>query len=112
MNKPNIQEIMKKAQEMQKKMQETQNEIEKKQVTGESGAGLVKITMNGKHEVSNVSIDAEIFSEEKEVLEDLIAAAFNNAVKKVAETSKNSFSNLPGDMGIDLPPGLNDLFGK
>ncbi|MEL0049127.1 MAG: YbaB/EbfC family nucleoid-associated protein, partial [Gammaproteobacteria bacterium] len=73
-------DMMKQAQRLQAQMQETQAEIAKMQVQGESGAGLVKVTMNGRHEVSRVEIDPSILGEEKTVLEDLLAAACNDTV--------------------------------
>ncbi|MEC8898060.1 MAG: YbaB/EbfC family nucleoid-associated protein, partial [Pseudomonadota bacterium] len=71
----NMGDLMKKAQQMQEQMQKAQEEIAKAEVTGESGAGLVKVTMNGRHDVRKVDIDPSLLSEDKEILEDLLAAA-------------------------------------
>ena len=96
--------IMQQAQAMQGKMQEAQEEMAKMEITGESGAGLVKVVMNGKHEVKNVVIDPSVFEEDREFAEDLIAAAINDAVQRVSSTTKEKMSELTG--GMDLPPGM------
>ena len=80
--------IMKQAQAMQEKMQKAQAEIAALEVTGEAGAGLVKVTMLGNHNVRRVSIDDSLMQDDKDMLEDLIAAAINDAVRRVEETSK------------------------
>lgn len=100
--------IMKQAQKMQEDMQKAQEEIAKQEVNGESGAGLVKITMNGRHDVKMVSIDQSLMEEDKEILEDLVAAAVNDAVRKVESTTKDSMSKVTGGMG--LPPGFQMPF--
>ena len=97
--------IMQQAQAMQGKMQEAQAELAKMEITGESGAGLVKVVMNGKHEVKNVVIDPSVFDEDREFAEDLIAAAINDAVQRVSAVSKEKMSEMTG--GLDLPPGMN-----
>ena len=79
--------IMKQAQEMQEKMQRVQEEVARAEVQGEAGAGMVKVTMNGRHDVSKVDIDPSVMEEDKELLEDLLAAAVNDAVRKVARES-------------------------
>jgi hypothetical protein len=89
---------------MQQQLQKAQAEQAKQIVTGESGGGLVKVTMNGKHEVQRVEIDASLYSDERELLEDLVAAACNAAVAKVAETSKQSMADMTA--GLNLPPGF------
>ena len=76
-------DLMKQAQQMQEKMQSLQDDIARAEVNGESGAGLVKIVMTGRHDVKSVSIDDSLLTEDKEVLEDLIAAAVNDAVRRV-----------------------------
>ncbi len=96
---------MQQAQEMQGKMQEAQAELAKLEVTGEAGAGLVKVTMTGKHEVRNVVIDPSVFEEDRELLEDLMAAAINDAVQRVSTQSQEKMSELTG--GMNLPPGMN-----
>ncbi len=75
--------LMKQAQEMQEKIQRAQEELANAEVSGESGAGLVQIQMNGRHDVKRVNIDASLMQEDKEILEDLIAAAINDAVRKI-----------------------------
>ena len=104
----NINELMKQAQQMQEKMSNLQQEASLQQVTGESGAGLVKVTMTGRYDVRKVDIDPSVLSEDKEFLEDLLAAAVNDAVRKVEQKSKDVLSSLAG--GIDLPPGFKMPF--
>jgi DNA-binding YbaB/EbfC family protein len=98
---------MKQAQEMQAKMQKAQEDLAKVELTGESGAGLVKVLMNGRHDVRRVSIDASLMSEDKEMLEDLLAAAVNDAVRKVEENNRSTMSGLTGGMNI---PGFKMPF--
>ena len=85
---------------MQEKMQTMQDQAANAEVTGESGAGLVKVVMTGRHDVRRVSIDQSLMTEDKEVLEDLLAAAVNDAVRKVEQTSRDAMSGLAG--GVDL----------
>jgi DNA-binding YbaB/EbfC family protein len=92
---------MKQAQEMQGRMQEMQEELVHLEVVGESGAGLVKVTMNGRHEVRRVEIDPSLMGEDKEVLEDLIAASINDAVRKATEASQAKMAD-----GLGLPAGM------
>ena len=101
-------DLMKQAQEMQERMQKMQEEIANAEVTGESGAGLVKVVMTGRHDVKRVSIDDTLLSEEKEVLEDLLAAAVNDAVRRVEQANKDKLGGLAA--GIDLPPGFKFPF--
>ncbi|WP_423185746.1 YbaB/EbfC family nucleoid-associated protein [Alishewanella sp. d11] len=96
--------IMKQAQAMQEKMQKVQAEIANMEVTGESGAGLVKVTMTGNHNVRRVSIDESLMSDDKEMLEDLIAAALNDATRRVEENNKEQMAKVTG--GMQLPPGM------
>lgn len=96
--------IMKQAQKMQEDLQKAQEELARAEVTGESGGGLVKVTMNGKHEVSRVQIDDSLMSDDKEMLEDLIAAACNSAASRIAEKSQESMSAATA--GMPLPPGF------
>jgi nucleoid-associated protein EbfC len=100
--------IMKQAQAMQDKMQKVQAEIASMEVTGEAGAGLVKITMLGNHNVRRVSIDDSLMQDDKDMLEDLIAAAINDAVRRVDETSKEKMASVTG--GLQLPPGMKMPF--
>jgi hypothetical protein len=96
--------IMKQAQKMQADLQKAQERLAKEEVTGESGGGLVKVTLNGRHEVRRVEIDDSLLGDDKEMLEDLVAAAMNDAVHKVAEKTQNSMSDVTSGMG--LPPGF------
>ncbi|WP_113906490.1 YbaB/EbfC family nucleoid-associated protein [Aliidiomarina celeris] len=98
--------MLKQAQQMQERMQQVQEEIAKAEVTGEAGAGMVKVTMYGNHNVKRVEIDPSLFGDEddREMLEDLIAAATNDAVRRVEETSKEKMGAVAGGMG--LPPGF------
>jgi hypothetical protein len=104
----NMGDMMKKAQKMQENMQKAQEEIAKAEVTGESGAGLVKVVMNGRHDVRNVEIDPSLMSEEKDILEDLLAAAVNDAVRRVEANQKDKMSGMMSGMG--LPPGFKMPF--
>ncbi|MBO6258756.1 MAG: YbaB/EbfC family nucleoid-associated protein [Succinivibrio sp.] len=100
----NMGNMMKQAQMMQERLQKAQDEIAKMEVTGEAGAGLVKVTMTGGHEVRRVSIDDSVFKDDKDICEDLIAAAFNDAQRRVEESSKEKLSAVTG--GMQLPPGM------
>ena len=95
---------MKQAQQMQEGMQKAQEEIAKMEVTGESGAGLVKITMTGKHDVKNVIIDPTLLGDDKDMLEDLIAAAVNDANRRVENMTQEKMSGLT--VGLNLPAGM------
>ena len=103
----NMGNMMKQAQMMQDRLQKAQAEIASMEVTGESGAGMVKVTMNGSHEVRRVEIDDSVF-EDKEIAEDLIAAAFNDATRRVEVQSKEKLSQVTG--GMQLPPGFKMPF--
>ena len=96
--------LMKQAQEMQANMQKAQEEIASMEVTGESGGGMVKITMTGKYEARRVSIDDSLLGDDKDMLEDLVAAAINDAAHKVETTTQERMSGLT--TGLDLPPGM------
>ena len=96
--------IMQQAQAMQGKMQEAQAELAKMEITGESGAGLVKVVMNGRHDVKNVSLDPSLMSEDKEMLEDLLAAAVNDAVRRVESSQKDMMKGMTD--GFPFPPGF------
>ena len=96
--------MMKQAQMMQERLQKAQDEIAKMEVTGESGAGMVKITITGNHEVRRVEIDDSIFGDDKEICEDLLAAAYNDAHRRIEEQSKEKLSAVTG--GMQLPPGM------
>ncbi|MEZ5757931.1 MAG: YbaB/EbfC family nucleoid-associated protein [Emcibacteraceae bacterium] len=102
----NLGKMMKQAQEMQSKMAQMQEDLQKSEHTGTSGGGLVNVTLNGKFEMRALKIDPSIFnSDDAEMVEDLIVAAFNDAKRKVDEFSKNEMAKLTG--GLDLPEGLN-----
>jgi len=101
-------DLMKQAQAMQEKMQKAQQDLAKAEVIGESGAGLVKITMNGRHDVRRVDIDSSLMKEEKDVLEDLIAAAINDAVRKVEASNQQLMSAVTA--GMQLPEGFKMPF--
>ena len=107
-DKPGLGELMKKAQEMQKKMQEIQKQISEMEVTGQSGGGLVKITMTGQHIAKRVMLDPSLLKEDKAIMEDLIAAAINDAASKIEKGTREKMSALTGiklPEGFDLPPG-------
>ena len=95
--------LMKQAQDMQENLQKAQEELQNLEITGESGGGMVKILMTGRHDVRKVDIDETVLND-KEMLEDLIAAAINDAVRKVEENSKDKMSGLAG--GLNLPEGF------
>ena len=101
-------DLMKQAQQMQEKMQTMQEETSRAEVEGESGAGLVKIRMTGRHDVKRVSIDDSLLQEDKGVLEDLIAAALNDAVRRVEQNQQEKMSQLTA--GIPMPPGFKFPF--
>ncbi|WP_106478579.1 YbaB/EbfC family nucleoid-associated protein [Phytohalomonas tamaricis] len=100
--------LMKQAQEMQEKMQQVQEEIAQQEVQGEAGAGMVKITMNGRHDVTKVELDPSVMEEDKDFLEDLLAAAVNDAVRKVETNSKSKMEDITN--GMNLPPGFKMPF--
>lgn len=99
--------LMKQAQEMQQNMQAAQQEIAEMEVTGEAGGGMVKVTMTGKHELVKVSIDDSLM-DDKEMLEDLFAAAVNSAVRHVEEVTQEKMGGLTN--GMDLPGGMKMPF--
>ena len=101
-------DMMKQAQQMQEQMQKAQEEAAHKKVLGESGAGLVQVEMNGRHDVSRVNIDSSLMSEDKEILEDLLAAAVNDAVRKVEANTQSMMSDLTS--GMKMPPGFKMPF--
>jgi DNA-binding YbaB/EbfC family protein len=102
--KGGIGQLMKQAQQMQANMQKAQEEMASLEVTGESGAGAIRITMNCRHDVRAVKIDDALIGDDKEMLEDLITAAFNDAVRKVEKTVQEKFAGMTSGMG--LPPGM------
>ena len=97
-------EMMKKAQEMQENMQNAQKQLANKEVTGESGGGLVQVIMCGTHEVNRIRIDPSLVGEDKDMLEDLVAAAINDAVHKVEKCNADVMQEMTS--GLNLPPGF------
>ena len=106
--KGGIGNLMKTAQEMQARMQRLQSEVAQTEIIGEAGAGLVKITMNGKHEVKRVELADSLMSEEKDMLEDLLTAAMNDAVRKVEAITSAKMGSATA--GMNLPPGFKMPF--
>ncbi|RLA49418.1 MAG: YbaB/EbfC family nucleoid-associated protein [Gammaproteobacteria bacterium] len=106
--KGSISDLMQQAQKMQADMQKAQEELANAEVRGESGAGMVTVIMTGRHDVKRVSIDDAVLGEDKEVLEDLLAAAVNDAVRKVEAHNQNAMSGLAS--GLNLPDGFKMPF--
>ena len=106
--KETISQMMEQAQKMQADMQKAQAELANAEITGESGAGLVQVVMTGRHDVKRVAIDDSVLTEDKEVLEDLLAAAVNDAVRKVEANNQSAMSELAS--GFNLPPGFKMPF--
>lgn len=101
--------LMKQAQQMQERMQKIQEEIAQMEVIGESGAGMVKVTLFGNHSCRRVEIDPSLLTEEeKDMLEDLIAAAINDAHRRIEEAQKQKMAEVTG--GMPLPPGFKMPF--
>jgi len=96
--------IMKQAQKMQEDMQKAQADMANMEVTGEAGGGMVRVAMRGTHEINRVHIDPSLMEDDKEMLEDLMAAAFNDAVHKIAKKNQDSMANMTA--GLNLPPGF------
>ena len=104
MMKGGLGNLMRQAQQMQENMQKAQAELAEIEVAGESGAGMVKVMMNGRHEVKKVLIEPKLLGEDKDMLEDLMTAAINDAVRKVAARTQEKYSGLMS--GMNLPPGM------
>ncbi|MEI8595131.1 YbaB/EbfC family nucleoid-associated protein [Photobacterium sp. Hal280] len=100
--------MMKQAQQMQERMQQMQEEIASMEVTGEAGAGMVKVTLTGSHSVRRVELDDSLMEDDKEMLEDLIAAAFNDAARRIEEAQKEKMASVTG--GMNLPAGFKMPF--
>jgi len=105
---PDLGDLMKQAQEMQEQFQKKQQELANAEVTGESGAGLVKITMTGRYDVRGVDIDSSLLAEDKEILEDLLAAAVNDAVRRVENLNKENMASMAS--GLNMPPNFKMPF--
>lgn len=103
-----LNELMKQAQQMQEKFQQAQQDLANQVVEGESGAGLVRVSINGRHDVKSVNLENSLLKEDKEVVEDLIAAAFNDAVRKLEEKNKEALGAMAG--GFNLPEGFKFPF--
>ena len=103
-----LNEIMKQAKLMQEQFQKAQEEQLKTMTEGESGAGLVKVVMNGKHDVISVSLDDGVMGEDKAVIEDLLAAAVNDAVRKMEDKNKDALGSMAG--GMKMPDGFKFPF--
>ncbi|VAW92474.1 Nucleoid-associated protein YaaK [hydrothermal vent metagenome] len=106
--KGGIGNLMKQAQKMQENMQKMQEEVAQLEVEGQSGGGMVKVIMTGRHDIKRVSIDDSLMGDDKDMLEDLIAAAVNDAVRQVEKNSQEKMSSVTG--GMDLPPGFKMPF--
>jgi DNA-binding YbaB/EbfC family protein len=104
MMKNQLADLMKQAQAMQENMKKTQEAIAALEVEGQAGAGMVKVVMTGRHDVKRVSIDPALLSEDKDMLEDLVAAALNDAVRKVEAASQEKMAGMTA--GLPLPPGF------
>ncbi len=100
----NLGNLMKEAQKMQQRMQEAQQQLSQLEVTGEAGGGMVSINMNGRHDATKVKIKPTMMEEDVEMLEDLIAAAINDAVRKIEKASKEKISQLTA--GLNIPTDL------
>ena len=96
--------LMKQAQQMQENLKKAQEEIAGMEIEGQAGAGMVKVVMTGRHDVKRVSIDPSLMSDDKEMLEDLIAAAVNDAVRRVEAATQEKMGGLTS--GLGLPPGM------
>lgn len=101
-------DMMKQAQQMQENMQKMQEDLAKAEITGQAAAGLVTVVMTGRHDVRSVSIDDSLMSEDKSMLEDLLAAAVNDAVRRIEETNRDKLGQLTG--GMQMPPGFKMPF--
>jgi len=104
MSNRNLGDLMKQAQQMQQRLKDMQDELAQLEVTGESGAGLVKVTLNGRHEARSVHIDPSLLGDDKDMLEDLVAAAINDAVRRLERAQQEKMAGLAG--GLGLPPGF------
>ncbi|MGB5832663.1 MAG: YbaB/EbfC family nucleoid-associated protein [Thiohalocapsa sp.] len=96
--------MLKQAQKMQEDLKNAQERLAKEEVSGESGGGMVRVTMTGRHEVKRVEIDQSLMGDDKEMLEDLLAAAINDAVRRVADKMQANMADLTS--GLQLPPGM------
>ena len=102
--KGNLGQLMKQAQRMQEQMQQAQEELATMEVTGEAGGGLVRISMTGKHEVRSIDIDDSLLGEDRDMLEDILVAAFNDALRRVETATQEKMSGMTA--GLGLPAGI------
>ena len=102
--KADLGQLMKQAQKMQAQVQEAQEELAKLEVVGEAGGGLIKLTMTCRHEVRNIQIDDTLLGDDRDMLEDVLVAAFNEALRKVEETVQERFAGMTA--GLGLPGGF------
>lgn len=100
--KGGLSNLMKQAQKIQENLQKAQEEMASLEITGESGGGLVKVIMTGRHEARRVSIDDSLLQDDKDMLEDLVAAAINDAVHKVEKAIQDKFAGVAGGMGLPM----------
>src|SRR4051812_15878203 len=107
-NKGQLAGLMKQAQAMQDNLKKAQEELAHIEVEGESGAGLVKVVMTCKHDVKRITIDPSLLADDKDMLEDLVAAAFNDAIRRAEEVSQEKMGKLTA--GMPLPPGMKFPF--
>lgn len=96
--------LMKQAQQLQENMQKAQEELARMEVTGQAGGGMVSVVMTGRHEVRRVSIDPKLMGDDREMLEDLVAAAVNDVVNRIEAASRERFAGLTS--GMQLPAGM------
>src|SRR4029079_17268828 len=104
MRKAQVPALMKQAQAMQENLKKAQDELATIEVEGQSGAGLVKVTMTCKHDVKRVVIDPSLLADDKDMLEDLVAAAFNDGIRRAEEVSQEKMGKLTA--GMPMPPGM------
>ena len=104
---PGMGNMMKQMQKMQADMQKAEAELAAMEITGEAGAGLVKVTLSGQNDCKKVEIDSSLLEEDKEMLEDLVAAGFNDAVRKVETTKQDKMGGLTA--GLNIPGGMDSF---
>jgi DNA-binding YbaB/EbfC family protein len=108
MMKGGLGNLMRQAQQMQETMKKAQAELADLEVMGEAGAGMVKLVLNGRHEALRLTIEPKLLGEDKDMLEDLVVAAINDAVRKIAARTQEKYSGLMS--GLNLPPGMKMPF--
>jgi hypothetical protein len=104
MMKGGIGNLMKQAQQMQERVKQAQEELTSMEVEGQAGSGMVKVLMTGQHQVKRISLDDSLLQDDKEMLEDLLVLAVNDAVKKIESASQEKMSKATA--GMPLPPGM------